>query len=296
MRCLHRRRGLVGVRGLDRVEHAPEHIELETEDLACPLLQRASIEVVEGQSKAMVHVTARFGEASPEIGEAFGVDPRIMLRPVGKTLLVNLGRKHFRERRTDGFLPRTRAGEVHVGIDRETHPGYDMPQRRDLGARKPYGLPKLDPGLDPAFIAAATVMVEDTLDPLAADFAIRAVREHRRVLDWNANLIVVTVRHPAADLGRGGEPVRHALVERMMYVVAIAKGSQAGLERLAVEDSAHKASSMPSKATSILSCSNVRRSSEFSSRIGLVLLMWMRIRRAFGKVLSHSIIPPGPDC
>jgi len=54
---------------------------------------------------------------------------------------------------------------------------------------------------------------------------------------------------------------------------------------------------MPSRATSTPRLDSSAHCGEFSSRMGLVLLMWIKILRVSrGRRSSHSSIPPGPLC
>ena len=115
---------------------------------------------------------------------------------------MDLRRKKLSERGANRLLPGVGARKIHVGIDGEPNPGHDVLQRSHLGSGDPDGLPELDPGFDPAGVLAVPVVIEDALDPFASDAAVRAVRQHRGILDRDADLIIKTVRHPAADLTR----------------------------------------------------------------------------------------------
>ena len=53
---------------------------------------------------------------------------------------------------------------------------------------------------------------------------------------------------------------------------------------------------MPSNATSTLRRASSARSGKSSSRIGLVLLMWISTLRCSGNCSSTSSMPPGPFC
>src|SRR6476659_9639551 len=121
---------------LHRIEHAPENIELELQDLQRALLLLPGAEMLQRYFEAVLDVAARFGEAAAEVRVAGGVDPWIVLRPAGEPLLVDLGGEELSERGADRFLPRGAAGEVDVRVDREAHAGEHVLERGDLLARK----------------------------------------------------------------------------------------------------------------------------------------------------------------
>src|SRR5215470_11711488 len=115
------------------------------------------------------------------------------------------------------------------------------------------------------------VVIENPLHPVAPHRAVIAVGKHGRILDRNADLVIETVGHPAADLFRLRAPRIQHHVERMVNVIGAALVTQSLFEFLARP--AHRAISMPSKATSIPRRTSSARSGDSSSRIGLVLLM-----------------------
>ena len=97
----------------------------------------------------------------------------------------------------------------------------------------------------------------------------------------DADLIVVAIRDPALDLLAARLAGIQQHVERMMDVVGGSLPPQLRLELLAAPGCgsarAHRAISMPSRATSTPRRSSSRASSEDSFRIGFVLLMWIKI-------------------
>src|SRR6185437_11075407 len=152
----------------------------------------------------------------------------------------------------------------------------------DLLPGQPCCLGEVQPRLDAAFAAPNAVMtgavvVKDALDPPAADVAVGAVRDDRGVLARDVLLIVEAVRHPAADLPGTQHSLVHLPVEGMLVVVTLGLRTQRRHEVLGFRyrHRAHICSSSPSTATSRPCCSRTRRSCASSSRIGLVLLMWM---------------------
>src|SRR5581483_6416402 len=158
-----------------------------------------------------------------------------------------------------------------------------------------------DPGLDTALLVDRAVLVEDALDPQAAHLAVGTVGEDRAVLHRDIELVVEAIGDPSADLRGRQLALVHPDVERMVDVVARLLCAQLVLEflpapRPVVRLRAHSEISIPSKATSIPARSSSRRCAESSSRIGLVLLIWISTLRACGSFFSHESIPSSPDC
>ena len=108
---------------LHRVEHAPEHVELELQDLERALLLLAGPEMLQRHLQAVLHVAARFGQPAPEVGVARRVDPGIVLRPARQALLVDLRREELGERRAYGFLPGARRAKLTYASTAKRTPG-----------------------------------------------------------------------------------------------------------------------------------------------------------------------------
>src|SRR5262249_35746167 len=131
------------------------------------------------------------------------------------------------------------------------------------------------PQRQPAFTVATAVMVDDPVQPEAAEARILRLREDERVLDGNARLIVVAVGDPGAQLRARQVARGHRAVKRVPVVVAASPfRSQAldelfGPPRLGV---AHDLHSKPSCATSMPSARSATRSGPSSTSSGLVLL------------------------
>ena len=136
--------------------------------------------------------------------------------------------------------------------------------------------------------------------------AVAAVGQDRRVLLRDVDLVVEAVRHPAPDLRRRAAAAVQPHVERVVDVVARLPGAQRAstLELGAASQGA---------AVAVVRCSQLRspcrrrrprchgasssaRSASPRRRIGLVLLMWMRILRARRQRVQPSSMPPGPLC
>ncbi|MNQ41288.1 hypothetical protein D3C85_549590 [compost metagenome] len=73
-------------------------------------------------------------------------------------------------------------------------------------------------------------MVEQALNPFAADLAVRAVGEDRRVLQGDVHLIVEAVGDPALNLFAGGAAFVHRHMVRVVDVVIGAFGAQGRFE------------------------------------------------------------------
>src|SRR5690606_2310772 len=156
--------------------------------------------MLERDREAMLDVAAREADAALEVREAVALDPRVELGPSRETLLVDLGREELRQRRADRLLPRRTAREIHVRVDREADAGQQVLEAFDALARKANRVRETQPRLDPAVVVSVTVVIEDAQHPLAAHAAVRAVRQDRRILERDIDLVVVAVRDPAPDL------------------------------------------------------------------------------------------------
>ena len=123
---------------------------------------------------------------------------------------------------------------------------------------------------------ALAVVVDEPAAPFAARRRILAARDQARVLDRDHRLVVVAVERPGLDLALGAFAAVQQLVERMQAVIAPrADVAQRGFQLLAASVSVHSTISIPSSATSQPAASTCARSGEPSTRIGLVLLMWI---------------------
>ena len=97
-------------------------------------------EVLERDGKPELDVAPREAHPALEVREARRIDPRVVLRPAGEALLVDLGREQLGERGAHRLRPGRAAREVDVGVDREAHAGEHAAQaldRRALAARPP---------------------------------------------------------------------------------------------------------------------------------------------------------------
>src|ERR1700733_4440341 len=144
-------------------------------------------------------------------------------------------------------------------------------------------------------------MVGDPVHPFAAQLAILAARDQRRVLARDRRLIDEAVERPGLDLALIKLAVVQKAMERMQVMIAHgADGSQRRLERIGTHGfrwrvHVHGQTSIPSNAISQPAALTFASSGDPSMRIGFELLMWMRMRRTCAWRASDSSVPPGPD-
>src|SRR5882757_1030740 len=190
---------------------------------------------------------------------------------------------------------------MHIGIDCKTG-------RRQQPAFGDYivsietdaaGQPQ--PALDAAFLrrgaraGCITVVVDQTAAPIASQFGIVAARKQVGVLDRDHRLIVVAIERPGLDLPLGAEPAVQEMMERMQAVVTpCADIPQFCFELVFTQQPAHNMTSIPSSAISQSSRMTRACSGEPSTRIGLVLLIWMKMRLALRSRSASSVpsVPP----
>ena len=143
---------------------------------------------------------------------------------------MDVRRKKFGQRRGDGLLPAYPAREVHIRVHSKARRRRHVLERGDVLARQADRLAQANPRLDAAHVVAHAVVVDDALDPLAADCHIRAVRHDRGVLHRNRNLVVEAIGDPALQLLLSQLALGHHHVERVIDVVAGALFAQLGFE------------------------------------------------------------------
>ena len=192
------------------------------------------------------------------------------------------GREQFGQRRGDGFEQRLVAHEVDIGIDREARAGKEAREstshsRGRARARRS----SLSQRAMPPSPSRVAVMVDDARGAIrGAAPDRRSARSGVRVLDRDHRLVIVAVERPGLHLRLRELAAMQQVMERMKVVVARrADGAQRRLQFARLHEF-HSAISMLSYATSKPASSTRRRSDEPSSRTGLVLLMWMKMRRA----------------
>src|SRR5262245_11929054 len=173
------------------------------------------------------------------------------------------------------FEQRLVAHEVHVGLDREPRGGQQPRKRDDIVAVESDPVRQLEPARDAAVALAFAVMVDEAAAPFPPQRRIVAARDQAGIFDRDHRLVIVAVERPGLNLALGALAAVQQTVERMQTVVAPRPDvAQLRLEFLRGHQ-LHSTISIPSSAISHPARSTWSRSGEPSTRIGLVLLMWM---------------------
>src|SRR5690606_27152130 len=89
------------------------------------------------------------------------------------------------------------------------------------------------PGLYAVFLCVLDVVMRDALHPFAACVAVGTICYDRSVFLRYAYLVVITVRHPGADLVGSQLAFVHPYIEGMMNMIASAFRAQLRFELLA---------------------------------------------------------------
>src|SRR5271169_2330664 len=179
---------------------------------------------------------------------------------------------------------------MHVGVDGKTRRRQQALQRYDIVAFKSESVGQLEPARDTAFAFVGAVVIDKAAPPLASRRRIFAARDQARVLYRDHRLIIVPVQRPRLNLAFAAGAAVQEPVERMQPMIAsCADVAQASFQLFRVE-CIQSTISIPSSATSNPAASTMRRSAEPSIRIGLVLLMWVKMRRP-GRLPSAARVP-----
>ena len=102
------------------------------------------------------------------------------------------------EGRCDCLLPGPQPTEVDVSVDGEADAGKDARAVGHLCLGDAGGGAQLKPSFQPALMASASVVVDDSRQPAATLIAVRQFRQDQAVLDRDRLLVVVAVADPAA--------------------------------------------------------------------------------------------------
>src|SRR6185437_6931545 len=135
------------------------------------------------------------------------------------------------------------------------------------------------------------IVIEKAMRPLATQFAIVGAADEGGVLTGHGRLVAEPIERPSLHLAFVHLAAVQHVMKRMQIMIPLRSDSAdrgfefrhlhrrlvaAKLSRFLSEaDRVHRRTSMPSKLTSQPAASATLRASEFSSRIGLELLMWM---------------------
>src|SRR5207247_4371311 len=229
----------------------------------------------------------------------------IMAQHGAETLLHDRRCEQLSERRGDRFEPRLRATEAHVAVHREANAREEPALRQQVFPAHAHRVAEAQPRLDPPLLSGAAVVVDDPLDPGAADVRFGTVGEDQGVLDRDVDLIIEAVGNPELQLVARQLTVVHTAVEGMKVVIALLEHVAELADEFVTRPGAgvgtdprrrrrHSSTSMPSSATSIPAPSTWARSLEERLRMGFVLLMCTSTVRLAPRRGSSSMPPPGP--
>src|SRR5205823_10979331 len=116
--------------------------------------------------------------------------------------------------------PRPPPTKIDVRVDGKANSRQDVRLTLQLVPRDTERLTEPQPRLDPAGAGLGAVVIDNAAKPLTTHLDLGTVREHRRVLERNAPLVVVPVGDPAPQLCRCELAVIHPDVEWVQIVVA----------------------------------------------------------------------------
>src|SRR6266446_872461 len=279
---------------VERVEHHPQHVALEFERLENERLLLRRFRVLPHIGECKVAVAARLGRPGGEIRERLGGDEIVVFEHALDALADDERRKQFGERGGDGLEQRLFGDEMHIGFDRKARCRKQALKRRDVVAVKSKTVGELEPARNAAFAGRIAVVVDEAAAPLAPHVAVKAARDQARILHRDHRLVVVAVERPRLDLALGAFAAMEQMMERVQAVVAPRPDvTQLGFQLVRSEQCRHNSILIPSSATSKPAASTARRCGEPSIRIGLVLLMWIKIRRR-PRPASAAKVPSGP--
>src|SRR5262249_790061 len=139
----------------------------------------------------------------------------------------------------------------------------------DVAADEADALRQHQPPLDAALARRRAVVVDDAVDPFAAEGRILGARHQAGVLERNAALVVEAVEDPGLHLSLVQLAFVQQAVERMLAVIAIvADLAESALEFHRLQEFRHRRISMPSYPASQPAFSMAARSGESASRMG----------------------------
>src|SRR5215813_4516678 len=221
-------------------------------------------------------IPLRLRRALGEIVECIRTHKIVVLEHAFDALSDDSGREQLGQRGGDRFEQRLLAYEMDIGIDRKAGRWQKSAQRHDIVAIEPDAVGELEPARDAAFVGRFAVVVVEAAAPLAPQLLIIAARDQVGVLLRDLGLVVVAVERPGLHLPLGALAAVQEMVKRMAAVIAPrADVAQARFQLGFTEQVGHSTISCPSSATSQPWLVTWARSGEPSTRMGLVLLMWM---------------------
>src|SRR5690606_18761767 len=128
-----------------------------------PLLPLTAAESLQHQRQAVLHIPRCLAQTGAEIAQPSRLHPRIVLRPAGQPLAMNVGGEQLGEGGTDALIPCRLPNEVAISIDRKAHSGQQVAQDDDFLTRQAAGLAQANPGYNPALAVLPAVVVKNAL-------------------------------------------------------------------------------------------------------------------------------------
>src|SRR6266849_1851208 len=279
---------------VERIEHHPQHVAFEFERLENERLLLRRFRVLPDIGEREVAVAPRLERPGREVRERLGGDEIVVFEHALDPLADDERRKQFGQRGGDGLKQRLFGDEMHIGFDRKARCRKQALERCDVVALESKTVGELEPARNAAFAGCIAVVVDKAATPLAPYVPIKAARDQARVLHRDHGLVVVAVERPGLDLTLGAFAAMEQMMERMQAVVAPRPDvTQLGFQLFRGQQCRHNSILIPSSATSKTAASTARRWDEPSIRIGLVLLIWIRMRRR-ARPASAAKVPSGP--
>src|SRR5579862_6204632 len=155
-------------------------------------------------------------------------------------------RKHFGERRCDGFYKAVLSDQRQISVDSVADGGKHASLGNYEIARYASGLREADPLFDPTRRARFAIVIDNAFSPDAAKLGRVAARKDQSVFDGDGFLIVIAVEGPSLKLAARELAFVHQPVKWMLMVITFfADGAQLFFERLRREHG-HIVISIPS--------------------------------------------------
>src|SRR3954447_9082308 len=182
---------------------------------------------------------------------------------------------------------------MHIAVDGKARGRQQTLERSHVAAVEAEAVGERQPAGDAAIIFRPAIVIDQARAPFAPYGGIIAARDQTGVLHRDHRLVIVAIERPGLHLAFGQLAAMQQPMKWMQVMIAPgADVAQRGLELLRRHD--HSAISIPSSATSHPFAAMRRRSGEPSTRIGLVLLMWIKIFRVCSPA-NRCSVPPSPS-
>src|SRR5690606_20194722 len=249
-------------------------------------------DIVEGK----ICVAGRLAETPAEVGHHLLVDEVVVLQHPCDPLAMDRGREQLRQRGGNGLHQRALTHEIYVSLDGKSRSRQGAGHGCYVVTVEAEPIRQDEPPLDPAFLLTAAVMVENAVNPLAAQLAIGRAAHQGGILPRHRGLVAVPVERPCLHLALVELARVKQAVERVLVVVALgADGADLPLELFGRHRAHHRRTSMPSWAISQPAASIQARSGEPRLRAGFELLMCVKMRRPTLSLARAATEPSGPD-